>query len=166
MEDLKEVVKASTRYMVECFDKDGNLKWTDFFQNTVVTEGLNTLLARTFNAVPGDVNWYVFLKGLVGGINATDTMASKGTWTELTPYSGNRPAWTKNGAPSGGAMSNSSSKAVFTINASATVTGAGLTSANTGTAGLLFGLGDFSQSRAVISGDSLNVQVDPSVTAS
>ena len=49
-----------------------------------------------------------------------DVMATK-SFNELTAYSeANRQTWTKNGAPSAGAMSNSASKARFTINANNT----------------------------------------------
>jgi hypothetical protein len=65
-------------------------------------------------------------------------------------------------------MSNSTSKAVFNINATDTVFGAFLKDNNTkgGATGTLFGAGDFAASRAVASGDTLNVQVDIDVTAS
>jgi hypothetical protein len=97
-----------------------------------------------------------------------DTMATK-SFNETTPYSdATRPAWTKNAAASGGAMSNSSSRASFTINATGRVFGAFLTSNNTkgGTTGTLYGGGLFSTgSRSVLNGDTLNVQVDLSATA-
>ena len=103
---------------------------------------------------------------------AADTLASHGTfWTETAPYSnGTRPAWTKNGSASGGANSNSSSKASFSVNASGRVFGGFMASDSTksGTTGTLYGMGLFtsSGSRSVISGDTLNVQVDLTVTAS
>lgn len=156
-------VKVENHWIVECFDKDGNLKWKEEFDNIVVTEGLNALLNNTFNAAAGSVAWYV---GLVTGPGsgttyaAGDTLASHGGWTEANPYSGNRPAWTKNGVASGGAMSNSSSKASFAITGTATIAGAFLCSVNTGTSGTLYGAGDFSADRSVVNGDTLNVQVD------
>ena len=98
-----------------------------------------------------------------------DTMASK-SFNENTTYSNaNRPTWTKNGSPSGGAMSNSSSKAAFTINGTTRIYGAFMTTNNTkgGTSGKLYGGGLFSAgSRSVLNGDTLNVQADLSVTAS
>lgn len=97
-----------------------------------------------------------------------DTMSSK-SFNEVVPYSNaNRPTWTKNGSPSGGAMSNSASKAAFTINAPGRIFGAFLVSNNTksGTTGVLFGGGLFTGgSRQVQSGDTLNIQIDPSITA-
>lgn len=159
---------ARSRYVVECFDKDGRLRWREEFDNLVTTAGLNALLDNTFTAAASGVNWYV---GLVTGpgsgttFAAGDTLASHAGWTEATPYSGNRPAWTRNGAASGGAMSNSSSKASFAITANATIAGAFLCSVNTGTSGILYGEGDFAADRAVLIGDTLNVQIDPSVAA-
>jgi hypothetical protein len=140
----------------------------DRFQNLVVTEGRNLLLDNTFTAAASSVTWYVFLKGS-GTVAASDTMASHPGWTELTGYSeSTRPAWTRNGAASGGNMSNSNSKAQFSITAGTTIYGAGLTSNNTkgGTTGVLFGAGDFAASRAVLSGDTLLVQADLSITSS
>lgn len=102
---------------------------------------------------------------------AADTLASHiNSWSEATPYSNsNRPTWTKNGAAASGAMSNSSSKASFSINAdNSRVFGALLANDNTkgGTTGTLYGGGLFSASRLCMNGDTLNVQVDPSLTAS
>ena len=161
-------VSVENHWIIECLDKDGKLKWKEEFDNLVTTEGLNALLNNSFNAAAGSVAWYV---GLVTGpgsgttFAAGDTLASHAGWTEANPYSGNRPAWTKNGAASGGAMSNSSSKASFAITGSATIAGAFLASVNTGTTGTLYGEGDFSADRSVINGDTLNVQVDLSATA-
>jgi len=164
---LKHNVTVQSVYTVWCYDKDGKLKWIDGFQNLVTTLGLNALLDNTFNAVAGSVLWYVGLKG-TGTPVAGDTMASHASWATITPYSNaTDPAWTKNAAASAGAMSNSSSKASFAINAGATVFGSFLKSDNTkgGATGTLYGVGDFSVSRAVVDTDTLNVQVDLSVTA-
>ena len=112
--------------------------------------------------------WFVGLKG-TGTVVAEDTMASHAGWTEITPYSNSvRPNFTP-GAVSGGSADNSASKAVFSINATATVFGCLLTDLATKAVlnvGLLYGAGDFASSRAVINGDTLNVQVTTSVTAS
>jgi len=147
------------------------LGWKDESDNLVVTLGLNALLDNTFNAAAGSVNWYVGLVDNSGfsAYAAGNTMASHSGWAESVVYSNaTRPAWTKNGAASGGAMSNSSSKASFTINNTATIRGSFLTSDNvkSGTDGTLFGAADFTGgNRSVVSGDTLNGQIDLSVTA-
>jgi hypothetical protein len=144
------------------------LEWEDGFENLVVTEGRNLLLDNTFTAIPSSVNWYVGLKDS-GTPAASDTMANHPTWSEMTPYfNTERPAWQRNGAASGGAMSNSGNKAVFWINSSVTVYGAFMTSSDTkgGTSGKLYGVGDFGQPRSAMSGDSINVRIELSITAS
>jgi len=151
-----------------CFDKNGKLKWVDGFENLVVTAGRNALLDNTFNAAAGSVLWYIGLKD-TGTILAADTMASHSGWATISPYSNaNDPAWTKNGAASAGAMSNSSSKGVFNINATDDIYGAFLKDNNTvdSATGALFGGDDFASARSVVNLDTLNVQVDLSLTSS
>jgi hypothetical protein len=163
-----EEVEIKCTYTAWCYDKHGKLKWVDGFENLVVTLGRNALLDNTFDAAAGSVNWYVGLKD-TGAPAAGDTMASHAGWATITPYSNaTDPAWTKNGSASAGSISNSSSKATFNINATDDVYGAFLKSDNTkgGTAGTLFGAGDFAAQRGVANGDTLNVQVDIDVTSS
>ena len=143
-------------WKVTCLDKDGNIKWEEDNKNIIVTAGLNHILDVQFHATTQVTAWYIGLKG-AGTPVAADTMASHGSWAELTGYAGNRKEWTE-GAASAGSMTNSSS-VDFTINATATVAGAFLNTAATGTAGTLYGVVDFSSSRAVISGDTLQVTV-------
>lgn len=160
------VPSMKTTYYFECYDKDGNLKWTDSFENLVVTEGLNALITNTFKTIPGSVTWFVGLKA-TGTVNAADTMASHAGWTEITAYAeANRPGFTA-GTVASGSVDNSAAKAVFTISGTTTVFGAFLTSNNTkgGTTGTLYGAGDFSASRALVVNDVLNVQVTISATA-
>ena len=143
-------------WKVTCLDKDGNIKWEEDNKNIIVTAGLNHILDTQFHASTQVTTWYIGLKG-AGTPVAADTMASHGSWAELAGYSGNRKEWTE-GAASAGSMTNSSS-VDFTINATATVAGAFLNTAATGTSGTLYGVVDFSSSRAVISGDTLQVTV-------
>ena len=143
-------------WKVTCLDKDGNIKWEEDNKNIIVTAGLNHILDVQFHAATQVTTWYIGLKG-AGTPVAADTMASHSSWAELTGYSGNRKEWTE-GAASSGSMTNSSS-VDFTINATATIAGAFLNTAATGTAGVLYGVVDFSSSRAVISGDTLQVTV-------
>lgn len=152
-------------FHVECFGADGELKWTDEINNIVVTAGLNEIMDVVLGSGTQHTSWYVGLKN-TGTALAADTMGSHSSWTENVTYSNaNRVTWTKNGASSGGAMSNSSSPASFSINGSTTIFGAFITSDNTksGTTGVLFAVGDFASSRAVISGDTLQVTYNLSV---
>jgi hypothetical protein len=95
-------------------------------------------------------------------------MSSHAGWSEVhTQYSeGTRPALTL-GTVAAGSVSNTASKATFTITGTATVAGAFVTSNSTknGTTGTLYGATDFSSSRGVESGDSLQVTVTLTATA-
>lgn len=153
-------------YKLECFDKNGVLKWTDEFENLVVTTGRNQYLDATLKTGVTSPTWYVGLKDAVAAV-AGDTMASHAGWAELVPYSNaTRPAYTP-GTIASGSVDNSASKAVFTINATSTVGGAFLANNSTksGTTGILLGAGEFASARSVISGDTLNVTVTCSITS-
>lgn len=140
-------------YAVECFDADGNLKWREDFHNLVTTAGKNDIIDKYFKGSAYTAAWYLGLKG-TGAAAAGDTLASHAGWAEVTPYTGNRPAITF-GATAGG--SNTATSVSYTINATATVAGAFISSVATGTAGTLYSAGDFAASRSVANGDTLNV---------
>lgn len=149
------------QYRVECVGADGKVKWVEEFHNTVTTEGKNSLLDVYFDAATQITTWYLGLKG-AGAAAAGDTLASHAGWSEVNPYAGNRPSITF-GEPSSGSLA-ASSAVSYSCNGSATVAGAFICSAASGTTGTLYSAGDFSGSRSVVSGDTLNVT--PTVTAS
>lgn len=161
-----EGAKATGKYTVECYDKDGNLKWVAETPNLVVNVGLQYMAGTALTSTTQITSWYLGLYGAAASNNpaASDTMSSHIGWTEVTTYSeSTRPAATfaaaTNANPS--VVTNSASKAVFTINGTTTVGGAFLTSNNTksGTTGTLFSAADFQSpgDRSVVSGDILNV---------
>lgn len=162
-------IAVGTHYEIECLDAEGNRKWVEEFDNLVVTLGLNELLDKTFKASGYTAAWYVGLTAGSPSFAAADTMASHGGWTESAVYSeANRQALTL-GSVSGGSVSNTASKAVFSINATGTVGGAFVVNNNTksGSTGTLYGGGAFTEgNRAVVSGDQINVTVTLTVTAS
>ena len=141
---------------VTCLDSNGNVKWAEEKKNLITTVGLNHILDTQFHAGTAVTTWYIGLKG-AGTPAAGDTMASHATWSEITDYSGDRKEWTE-GAASAGSMTNASS-VDFSINGTATIAGAFLNTAATGTAGTLYGVVDFASARSVISGDTLQVTV-------
>jgi len=164
-------VRVGVHYKLWCYDKLKKLKWVnEILCNLVVTEGRNLLLDNTFTVPAAAVTFFV---GLITGPGsgttyaAEDLLDSHTGWVENADYAGDRKAFVPNAAASSGAISNSSSKASFAINATATLAGAFLTSAESGTTGALFGAGDFTGGdRSVEDGDTVNVQVDISITAS
>jgi hypothetical protein len=166
-----ETAKATGQYFIECFDKDGNLKWSEQTHNLVVNVGLQYMAGVALTSTAQITSWYIGLYG-AGASNtpaATDTLAIHAGWTEITPYSGSRPSATfaaaTNANPS--VVTNSASKASFSINATATVGGAFLCSAASGTTGTLFSAADFQSpgDRSVVSGDVLTVTYTFSLSA-
>lgn len=162
----KEGLRGGGIFTVECRDKDGNLKWVSKTQNLVVNVGLADMNTRYFKGSSYTAAWFLGLYGPASTNNpaATDTMASHAGWTEVTAYSNaTRPAVTFGNATTAdpSLIANSASPAAFTINASANVGGAFLTTDSTkaGTSGTLFSAADFAApgDRVVQSGDTLNV---------
>lgn len=132
--------------------------WEETFHNLVTNEGRNDLINKYFKGSSYTAAWYLGLKG-AGSAAAGDTLASHAGWSEVTPYSGNRPAITWGTTSS---QSNTATAVSISITGTSTVAGAFVGSVNTGTSGILYSAGDFSASRSVASGDTLNVT--PTVT--
>ena len=128
-------------------------QWEEIFHNTVTNEGRNDVLDKYFKGSSYTAAWYLGLKG-TGSAAAGDTLASHAGWSEVTPYSGNRPAITWGTTSS---QSNTASAVSYSITGTSTVAGAFIASVNTGTSGILYSAGDFAASRSVASGDTLNV---------
>ena len=166
--------KGGGVFTVQCFDKDGNLKWEAESHNLVVNVGLKDMNDKYFTGSSYTAAWYLGLYGAAASNNpaASDTAASHTGWTEVTAYSqATRPqavfAAASLADPS--VISNSGSPAQFSINGSTVVGGAFLISNNTkgGTTGILFSAVDFQApgDRSVVSGDVVNVTYSFSLDA-
>ena len=159
-----EMAKGGGVFRVQCFDKDGNLKWEDQMHNLVVNEGLQDMNTKYFS---GSSYTAAFYLGLVTGPGASttyaaaDTLASHAGWTEFTDYSGSRKLVTFGTATTAdpSVISNSGSPSSFSITGTGTVAGAFLCTVASGTSGVLFSEADFQSpgDRNVVSGDTLNV---------
>jgi len=156
--------RAGGVFHVQCFDKDGNLKWSTSEHNLVVNEGLQDMNTQYFK---GATYTAAFFLGLITGpgsgttFAAADTLASK-AWTEYTDYSGARKAVTFGTATTAdpSVISNSASPSSFTISgAGGVIAGAFLCTVSSGTSGVLFSESDFQSpgDRTVVAGDTLNV---------
>jgi hypothetical protein len=168
-----ESVNATGKYVAQCFDVHGNLKWEDKFDNLVTTQGknhlLNTYLAsNTYSSVAGGKVFLGLIStGSYSAVAAGDTANSHTGWTEFTGYSQvARPQPVFSAAASGSKAT--SSAAVFSISSSDTVKGTFLVANNnTGTAGaakkggfsgVLYSAGLFAGGdKTVASGDIINV---------
>jgi hypothetical protein len=165
--EAQSAAQAGGVYTVECYDKDGQLKWSEAMHNLVVNVGLKDMNDKYFTGSTYTAAWYLGLVTGPGAGNtyaAADTMASHAGWAEDAGYSqSTRPAATFAAATTAdpSVITNSASVAVFSISATTTIAGAFLTSDNTksGTTGVLFSVANFASpgDRAVVSGDTLNV---------
>ena len=170
-----EGLKATGKFLIECYDKDGKLKWMDESKNLVVNVGLQYMAGTALDGSTTRITtWYLGLYGAAASNNpaAGDTMSSHAGWTEVTDYTeANRPTATFVAATTANpsVVTNSASKAQFTMNNTVTVGGAFLTSNNTkgGTSGTLFSAKDFSSpgDRSVVSGDVVLVTYTFSLAA-
>lgn len=160
-----ESAKGGGVFHVQCFDKDGNLKWEDQMHNLVVNQGLQDMNTQYFK---GSSYTAAFYLGLVTGPGsgtayaAADTLASHAGWTEFTNYSGARKAVTFGTATTAdpSVIGNSASPSQFSITGGGgVVAGAFLCTVSSGTSGVLFSEADFQSpgDRTVVSGDTLNV---------
>lgn len=167
-------LKAGGVYAIQCFDKEGNLKWESKSDNLVVNVGLKDMNDKYFTGSGYTAAWYIGLYGAAASNNpaAGDTAASHAGWTEVTTYSqATRPqavfAAATTADPS--VISNTASPAVYSINGTTTVGGAFLISNSTkgGTTGILFSAADFQSpgDRSVASGDTINVTYQFSLDA-
>lgn len=159
-----EGARAGGVFHVQCFDKDGSLKWETSEHNLVVNEGLQDMNTQFFKGSSYSAAFYL---GLITGPGsgttyaAGDTLASH-TWTEFTNYSGSRKLVTFGSATSAdpSVISNSASVSQFTISGGGgVVAGAFLCTVSSGTSGILFSESDFQSpgDRTVVAGDTLNV---------
>ena len=178
---IPEGMGVDGRYIVECRDAAGNLKWDEEFPNLVVAVGkelmLNTLL-RTSGT-------YTTVGPFLGLINnsttfaAADTMTSK-TWTELTTYTVGGSAVrgtavfaaaTSTGTTPSNVTTSTATAITYTMTGSATVygcflvTGTGAVSTISSTAGTLYSEGNFSTAKTVTSGDTVTVTYSTTATS-
>ena len=84
--DVREKAEAHGRFVAECFDKDGNLKWRDTIENVVCTVGknkaLDAYLAGAAYTVTGPFMGLISSVDYGAGPVAADIMTSHAGWKE------------------------------------------------------------------------------------
>lgn len=159
---MMEKAEAHGHYDIQCFDANGNLKWSDSIENLVTTAGKNDALDKYLAGSAYTAAWYIGLISITSyttGPAAGDTMASHGGWAEDQNYSQAARPTAAFSAASGGSKALSTALA-FSINAATTIKGCFLVSNSTkgGTTGILYSAGLFTGGdKAVANGDTLNV---------
>lgn len=167
---VKESNRIGGHFHTECYDKYGNLKWEDYADNIVVDEGLNAIMDIMFGGGTQITTWYCCLFENDFTPDGDETYAVPG-YTESTAYDeSTRPEYDESAAVSG-MITNSASKATFTINATKTIYGASIvggggsptTKGNTAGGGTLFCAARFTSSRSVEDDDVINLTYQLSV---
>ncbi len=159
-------MKMKNIYTVRCHRSkdDMTVLWEETVENLNVTQGLNDILTKYFTGSGYTATWYV---GLINNASftalaATDTAAQIGGtngWIEDTAYTASVRQTLTLGSASAGSISNTSSPASFTMNASGTLNGAFVVSADTGTGGVLYGEASFSSTQPYSSGNVITVTI-------
>ncbi len=147
-------------FEIVCIGPDGREKWREAVRNLVTTAGKTDIVDKYLKGSSYTAAWYGILAGS-GTKAAGDTLASHAGWSEVTAYSGSRPAITWGSTSAG---SNTSSTISYSMNGSYTVAGIGCCTVASGTSGTLYNVGDFAIARSGGSGDTLNFTVTLSVS--
>ena len=161
-----ETVDMEGVYTAECYDAQGNLKWSDSIKNLTTNVGRAAMNDSYLgNAAGGAV--VMGLKG-TGTAVVADTQASHASWLEVglanaPTYTGSRktPAFSAS-TTANPSVKSTSAAVVFAMTGSGTVAGAfinvGGSATVDNTTGILFSAGDFTAgSKTVTSGDTINV---------
>ena len=160
--DLLAIAAQAERMGDRATAEDARLKadlllkpvWNDEVRNLVTTAGKNDLGTKYFAGSAYTAAWYLLLLNASGSIAATDTLAAHAGWAEATPYSGTRPAIAFGTFANG---SSTASPVNIAITGAATITGAGICSAASGSSGILYSASNFAGPRTMQAGDSLTV---------
>lgn len=159
---IQERARIRGEWQVVCRRPDGSVKWVDVIHNLVVNEGLDYLLSAGLAGGSQVATWYVGLLGSSPSPAAGWTKTEVGAADFVDYDEAALQTWTP-GSVSGQSVSNSASKAAFTIATDdSTIGGAYLASANTkaveGGAAVIYAAGAFAGgNKSADDGDTLEV---------
>ena len=122
---MAENARPGSVWNWECFDKNGKLKWRESIHNLVTEEGRDHYLDVALSSGTQITAWYIELFESDHTPAAGNTYATPG-YTPSDAYDEEtRPAWTEAGVSSQ-SITNSASKASFTMDATKTIYGGSL----------------------------------------
>ena len=161
---MKAGLKIGGVFRADCYDKDGNHKWTEYAHNLVTDEGLDAILDIMFHADTQITTWYVAIFENDFTPDGDETYAVPG-YTECTAYDEATRQEYEEAAASSQSITNSANKAVFTISDTKTIYGAALvgggasasTKADAAGGGTLFCCAKFTNAKSCTDDDTLEV---------
>jgi len=163
-------IALENKYLFECHNKHGKLKWRDTISNLVVNVGLDDILDKYLKGSGYTAVHYMGLTDGTPTVAAGDDMTTHAGWVEVTAYDEGVRQTVVWGSVSSKSVDNSASKAVFTISANdTTIGGAFLTTDSTkgGSAGTLYGGGAFDAGdKTIDDDDTLTATVTATAAAS
>lgn len=145
------------KFLIEHY-REGELIDREELSNLVVNEGLNHILDVVLHGAAQVGTWYLGLfEGNYTPVATVTAATIAAAATETTAYDESTRVVYDEAAPSGQSITNSASKATFTMNASKTIYGAFLVSASakSATTGVLLSAARFGSSKAVVDDDQL-----------
>jgi len=154
-------------------DRFGNIIEEEVFKNLITNEGLDYILNSACHGDTQISSWYFAPFTAAHTPAATDTYASPGYTEATSEYSeSNRQEWAE-GASSSQSITNSSA-ATITAATSVTIYGAGIvgggtaasTKGNTDGGGTLLASGQFSSSKSLANGETLDMTYTLSASSS
>jgi hypothetical protein len=149
--------------------RDGKVIDTETVHNLVPTVGMNHILDVIFRSATAYANWYIGLYESNYVPVAADTLVTLlANGTECTAYAETTREVFTSAAASGGVISNTASKAEFTMNATKTLYGGFLTSNSVklSDTGMLVSAVKFASPKSVTAGDVLRVTAGLTLTSS
>jgi hypothetical protein len=152
--------KLSTTYLVDCYDENGFLKWTESTPNIVVNEGVDYLFNSAFLNTDTS-NWFAGLVKQGNGL-PEDTMQNH-SWIEYLGWVNvKRPLLTFEAHSPRTAENNIKTRPVtFTMGTTDTISGAFMTTSEVKDdyTGILYGVTSFESTHSVIPGDSISMSI-------
>ena len=152
--------KFNNIFHVVIRDKDGKVKHEEDFHNLVTEVGMDHMLDVVLRNQTQIATWYVAL--FENNYSPVDTATASDIGTNITECTSYTEGVRQTYVPAGAAsksITNSASRATFSINATKTLYGMMLVDSSTKGAntGTLFSVGQFSSSASVTSGDTIEV---------
>ena len=160
----------SSRWEFTARDKDGNVLWKDYFDNLVVSVGLDNVLSEYFKGAAYTAAHYMGLTSDSPTTSANATMSVHAGFVEVLAYDEAVRQTVQWATVTGQQVANSVAGAVFTISVNGTTIGGAFVTTDDGkddSVGVLYGYGAFTGgNKSLDDDDTLTVTITATAAAS